>query len=265
MFIEERQKKILELIQQLGRLRISELTELFDVSEVTLRADLSALESQGYIKRTHGGAMLLERSIFPGKASLSFGEKLVPQLEAKRMIGRRAAEMVGDGMNVLLDAGTTILEIARNLKDRRDLTVITDSIPVAVELSDSEGITVILTGGMLRNASLAVIGPESWAMIENLHVQLAFIGARGVSMERGFFCGNMVEGETKKRMMACADETYIVVDRSKFGVSGLVPFASFEDVDHLLIDEVGDPELLSRLQRENIDLIICNEKKSGAK
>ncbi|MFC1614391.1 DeoR/GlpR family DNA-binding transcription regulator, partial [Gemmatimonadota bacterium] len=233
--------------------------------EVTLRADLSAMESQGYLKRTHGGAMLRERSIFPGKASLSFGEKLVPQLEAKRIIGRRAAEMVEDGMNVLLDAGTTILEIARNLKDRRDLTVITDSIPVAVELSDSEGITVILTGGMLRTASLAVIGPESWAMIGNLHVQLAFIGAQGVSMERGFFCGNMVEGETKKRMMACAEKTYVVVDQGKFGVSGLVPFASFTDVDYLLIDEVGDPELLSRLQRENIDLVICNEKKSGVK
>lgn len=265
MFTEERQKKILELIQQRGKLRISELTGIFRVSEVTLRADLTALESQGYLKRTHGGALLRERSIFPGKVSLSFGGKVVPQLEAKRKIGRRAAGLIDNGMNVLLDAGTTILEIARNLKNHRDLTVITDSIPAAVELSDCEGFTVILTGGMLRSASLAVIGPESWSMLENLHVQRAFIGARGVSLERGFFCGNLVEGETKKRMMACAEETFVVVDQSKFGKSGLVPFATFEEFDHLLVDDINDRALLRQIQRKKIDLIICNEKKSGVK
>jgi len=264
MFTEERQKKILELLQRRGSLRISELTGLFGVSEVTLRADLSALARQGQLQRTHGGAVLRERSIFPGKVTLSFGDKVVPRQEAKRRIGRKAAGLIGDGMNVLLDSGTTILEIARNLKDHKDLTVITDSIPAAVELSDSEGITVILTGGMLRSASMAVIGPESWSMLENIHVQCAFIGAQGVSLERGFFCGNAVEGETKKRMMACAEETYIVVDSSKFGAGGLVPFAGFEDIDHLLVDEVPDRKLLKQLQLKKIDLIICNEK-SGAK
>ncbi|MBN2289750.1 MAG: DeoR/GlpR transcriptional regulator [Candidatus Glassbacteria bacterium] len=265
MFTEERQKKILELIQQRGKLRISELTGLFRVSEVTLRGDLSALERQGYLKRTHGGALLRERSIFPGKVSLSFGDKVVPQLEAKRRIGLRAAELVKDGMNVLLDAGTTILEIARNLKNHKNLTVITDSIPVAVELSDCEGITVIVTGGMLRSASLAIIGPESWSMLENLHVQLAFLGARGVSVEHGFFCGNTVEGETKKRMMACAEETFVVVDQSKFGASSLVPFAVFSEVGHLLVDEISDPVLLRRIKQTKIDLIVCNEQKSGVK
>jgi len=265
VFTEERQKKILGLIQRRGRLRISELTGLFGVSEVTLRADLSALERQGHLKRTHGGAVLRERSIFPGKVSLSFGDKVVPRLEAKRKIGRKAAEMIEDGMNVLLDAGTTILEIARNLKNHRDLTVITDSIPVAIELCNSEGVTVILTGGMLRSASLAVIGPESWSILENIHVQRSFIGAQGVSLEHGFFCGNIIEGETKKRMMACAEETYVVVDHSKFGMTGLVPFAAFEDVGHLLVDEITDRKLLRQLQHEKIDLIICNEKKSGAK
>ena len=157
------------------------------------------------------------------------------------------------------------MKLVIHLKNHKDLTVITDSIPVAVELCDSEGVSVILTGGMLRSASLAVIGPESWSMLENLHVQRAFIGARGVSIERGFFCGNAVEGETKKRMMACAEETFVVADQSKFETSGLVPFATFAEVDHLLIDEISDRKLLRRLRLEKIDLIICNEKKSGAK
>jgi DeoR family transcriptional regulator, fructose operon transcriptional repressor len=260
MFSEERQSKILELLQRNGRLHISELSRMFGVSEVTLRTDLTTLARQGFLTRTHGGAVLRERSIFPGRATLNFGEEGVANLEAKRRIGRRAAEFVRDGMNILLDAGTTILEIARNLKQRKDLTVITDSIPVAVELNDCDGITVILTGGMLRAASLAVIGPESWSMLERLHVQMAFIGARGVSLERGFFCGNTIEGETKKRMMACADKKFIVVDSTKFEQSSLVPFAAFSDFDCLLVDRIDDETLLDGLRRTNLEIVTCNPK-----
>ena len=259
MFTEERQKKILDLIQKKGRLKISEMTRMFGVSEVTLRSDLSTLARQGYLTRTHGGALLHERSIFPGKAVLSFGEKDVPNLAAKRRIGKKAAEFIADGMNILLDSGTTILEIARNLYKYKGLTVITDSIPVAVELSDHEDITVILTGGLLRSASLAVIGPESWSMLEKIHVQRAFIGARGVSLQRGFFCGNAVEGETKKRMIACAEETFAVVDSSKFGSTSLVPFASFEDFDYLLVDRL-DRNILEKMSGKNLKVITCNPK-----
>ncbi len=152
MFSEERQRKILELLQQQGRVRISELARRFGVSEVTLRTDLGQLARQGQLTRTHGGALLQEHSIFPGRAVLTFGGERVEQLEAKQAIGRRAAALVEDGMNILLDAGTTILEIARNLKSHKSLTVITDSIPVAVELSDLPEVTVILTGGTLRAA-----------------------------------------------------------------------------------------------------------------
>lgn len=265
MFTEERQKKILDLIQKKGRLKISELTRMFGVSEVTLRSDLSALARQGYLTRTHGGALLHERSIFPGKAVLSFGEKEAANLAAKRRIGRKAAEFIADGMNILLDAGTTILEIARNLHQFKDLTVITDSIPVAVELSDHEDITVILTGGVLRPASLAVIGPESWAMLEKIHVQRAFIGARGVSLEGGwFFCDNAVEGETKKRMMVCAEETFAVVDSSKFNSTSLVPFASFDDFDYLLVDRL-DKDILEKMSEKNLKVINCNPKMHTAR
>ena len=260
MFTEERQKKILDLLQQKGRLHISELTGMFQVSEVTLRSDLSTLARQGYLTRTHGGALLRERSIFPGKATLSFGDKDVPNLEAKRKIGRKATEFIEEGMNILLDAGTTILEIARNLNNYRNLTVVTDSIPVAVELGDCDGITVILTGGTLRSASLAVIGTESWSMLERIQVERAFIGARGVSLERGFFCNNAVEAETKKRMMACAGKTFAVVDSSKFHSQSLVPFADFDDFDYLLVDRIDDPQIREKLQKKNIKVITCQLK-----
>ncbi|MFH1069310.1 MAG: DeoR/GlpR family DNA-binding transcription regulator [Candidatus Glassbacteria bacterium] len=263
MFTEERQKKILDLIQKTGRLRIAELTEMFGVSEVTLRNDLSTLARQGYLTRTHGGALLHERSIFPGKATLTFGGKDVPCLAAKRRIGKLAAGFIADGMNVLLDAGTTILEIARNLHRFKNLTVITDSIPVAVELSGQEDITVVLTGGVLRPASLAVIGPESWSMLERIHVQRAFIGARGVSLERGFFCGNTIEGETKRRMMACAQEKFAVVDGSKFTATGLVPFAGLEEFDCLLVDRIAEEGLRKKLE-EKIRLITCGQRKSNS-
>ncbi|HLA41290.1 MAG TPA: DeoR/GlpR family DNA-binding transcription regulator [Candidatus Glassbacteria bacterium] len=263
MFTEERQKKILDLLQRNGRLRIAELTEMFGVSEVTLRSDLSTLARQGYLTRTHGGALLHERSIFPGQATLTFGGKDVPNQAAKRRIGKKAAEFIRDGMNVLLDAGTTILEIARNLHGFRDLTVITDSIPVAVELSGVEEVNVLLTGGVLRPASLAVIGPESWSMLERIHVQRAFIGARGVSLERGFFCGNTIEGKTKRRMMACAEEKFAVVDSSKFNTTGLVQFAGFEDFDCLLVDRIAQESLRRQIEKK-IKLVTCSSGKSNS-
>ena len=261
MFTEERQQKILELIQQTGKIRISQLTEQFGVSEVTLRNDLSTLARKGYLTRTHGGALLQEHSIFPGKARLSFGGKGVPNLAAKRAIGHKAVEYIESGMNILLDAGTTILEIARNLHGFRDLTVITDSIPVAVELAGEEEITVLLTGGVLRPASLAVIGPESWSMLEGIHVQRAFIGARGVSGKRGFFCGNSIEGETKRRMMAVAEEKFVVADSSKFGATSLVPFADIEDFNYLLTDSLEDGEIAAGLD-SRIEIITCNTGKT---
>ncbi|MEA1996437.1 MAG: DeoR/GlpR family DNA-binding transcription regulator [Gemmatimonadota bacterium] len=258
MFTEERQKKILDILRKKGRRRISELTGMFQVSEVTLRSDLSTLAREGHLRRTHGGALLKERSIFPGKATLDFGgNNRVSNLEAKRSIGRKAAGFIEDGMNILLDAGTTILEIARRLKDHKNLTVITDSIPVAVELSDCDEISVILTGGSLRPASLAVIGPESWTMLERIHVQRSFIGAQGISLERGFFCGNAIEAETKKRMMACAEESFAVLDSSKFGSTGLVPFAGFDDFDYLLVDKIDDAETWNELREKNPGKIIC--------
>jgi len=260
MFAEERQKKILDLLQQNGRVHISELARMFEVSEVTLRSDLSSLARQGYLIRTHGGALLNERSIFPGKATLTFGDNEAVNLEAQRRSGKKAVEFIEDGMDILLDAGTTMLEIAKNLKNRKNLTVITDSIPVAIELSDSSEINVILTGGTLRPASLAVIGPESWSMLERIHVQRAFIGAQGVSLERGFFCGNAVEGETKKRMMACAEETFAVLDSSKFSSRGRVPFAAFDDFDYLLADRIDDPEIWAKLRQKNIKITTCVTK-----
>jgi DeoR family fructose operon transcriptional repressor len=135
---------------------------------------------------------------------------------------------------------------------------------VAVELSGEDEITVLLTGGVLRPASLAVIGPESWSMLEGIHVQRAFIGARGASLERGFFCGNSVEAETKRRMMAVAEEKFVVVDSSKFGSSSLVPYADIADFDYLLTDKISDPELSAQL-RDKLNVITCNSGKlSGA-
>jgi DeoR family fructose operon transcriptional repressor len=249
LFAAERQQSILERLHRAGKITVEELTVAFGVSAPTIRNDLARLEEQGHLKRTHGGAIALQRTLFEP----AYAQRLVMRHEEKRAIARTAAAMVRDGETVLLDAGTTTYEMALLLKERRDLTVVTNSIANAQALMENGALDVILVGGSLQVRRQAILGPLAVKFLEPFRVDRAFLAFNGIDSKLGFTVVDFDAAEIKQRMMACARETIVVADSSKIGQTAfasaapltaarlLITDAGIADTDRLLLEENGLP------------------------
>lgn len=209
------------------------LSKALGVSPATVRRDLTELEKQGLIRRTHGGALPLSGTSFEP----SLGQKAAEQVEEKRRIGMAAASLVRDGETIILDAGTTTVEIARALSARRDLTVVTNSLAIAAELADREGVHVIVTGGDLRKHTMALVGPAAESFLRTITADRVFLGINGISPERGLTTPNLLEAATKRAMVQAASEVVVVADHTKLGRVTFAHVADLEQVDRLVCDE----------------------------
>lgn len=250
MFGEERRLKIAEIISKDKSISVSELSKLFNVSESTIRRDLHVLEEKGFIQRTHGGAILNAGTHYEP----AFFEKEDVELEAKRKIGKIAASMIEEGDSIILDAGTTTLEIARNLKNMK-LTVVTNSPLIAIELSKHEDIELIMTGGIQRWRTKALVGPIAEMVIRQFKVDKAFIGTNAISFEDGLMTPDLIEANTKKAMCDVASEVYIVADHTKFGKKSFVKFADIKDITAIITDDEVDYEIVRKYEQANIDIV----------
>jgi DeoR/GlpR family transcriptional regulator of sugar metabolism len=229
----ERKASILERLERDGRVQVAELAASLGVSEVTVRKDLKELESLSLLKRVHGGAVVARRS----KYNLSLGDKIGSLSASKLAIAEAALAFVHDGDTLILDAGSTTLALARLLPGRvRGLTIVTNSLPIIAELFQVPDFELISLGGAVRQHSLAMIGPLTVAGLQRLHADRAFLGATGVTLERGLCTPNIVEAETKAAMVEAATERIALVDHSKFGQASLAPFASLKKLDRLITD-----------------------------
>lgn len=211
MFAEERQLEIVSIIEKKGSIKVNELSNYFDVSEATVRRDLQEMEKRKLLKRTHGGALKTDITNFEP----SFVQKKDEKRDEKTLIGKCAADMIKDGDTIMLDSGTTTLEIARNIT-AENITVVTNSIDIAAELSERKNIELILTGGNLRTNTRAMVGRICEEMISNFRVSKAFIGANGISLEQGVTTPNYEEAQCKRSMIKSALKPIIVADSSKF-------------------------------------------------
>lgn len=249
-----RQQEILERLEQQGRVEVAALAQALGVSEVTVRKDLQELESLSLLKRVHGGAVLAHRS----KYNLSLGDKIGKESAAKLAIAREALKLIHDGDTLILDAGSTTLALARLLLGRfQGLTIITNSLPIIAELSRSGRFELISLGGMVRLHSLAMIGPLTVASLKRLHADRAFLGATGVTLERGLCTPNIIEAETKAAMVAAATERVALVDHSKIGEASLAPFASWEEIHHLISDRPLPEAFAKTLTERGLSLSIA--------
>jgi DeoR family fructose operon transcriptional repressor len=183
MFAEERQKKIVLALEKKESVKVNELSEYFNVSEATIRRDLQEMESKKLLKRTHGGAVKIGIINFEP----SFSDKKNENNQEKIAIGKMAASMINDGDTIILDSGTTTLEIAKNIT-AKNITVITNSIDVAAELLNKDNIELILTGGKIRNSTRAMVGEICQNTYKNFRASKAFIGANGIARVRGARC-----------------------------------------------------------------------------
>ena len=246
MTTELRHTAIIDLLKQQGKAKVEELAERLNVSEVTIRKDLTRLEEQGLLERIHGSAIISQRSRF----NIAFLERLRLKAPAKTLIARAAVSYIQEGDSIILDAGTTTLSLAHVIMEKRfhSLLVITTSMPAALELSKGNH-DILLIGGQVRNHSLALIGPMTVRNLQSFHVDRAFIGTSGISLIHGYSTPNALDAQVKEAMIRAAAETYVVADSSKFGHDCLVSFAGVAGI-HLLITDSGIPAEYIREFRE---------------
>jgi DeoR family transcriptional regulator of aga operon len=230
---EERRRAILESLNRHGRVLVTELARQFDTSQVTIRKDLEVLHAQGLVHRTHGGALpsregALEDPTLREKEKLRRAEKL--------HIAASAARLVKEGQVVILDSGTTTTGIARALRNFRNVTIITNAVNIAAELSGAP-VEVILTGGALRKNSFSLVGPIAEETLHRLNADILFLGVDGFDVHYGLSTPNLLEAKVNRVMVEVAKRTVVVCDSSKFGrrsLSLIVPVSALQEVitDH---------------------------------
>jgi DeoR/GlpR family transcriptional regulator of sugar metabolism len=253
MLAGQRQALILDEIRRRGAVRVSELTELLAVSDMTIRRDLDVLAAAGLVDKVHGGATA------PGRLSTDepgFEAKSHRQLEEKEAIARAARELVEPGQAIGLTAGTTTWSLANHLLDVADLTVVTNSIQAADVLHRERrpDLTVILTGGV-RTPSDALVGPVAVTTLRSLHVDVLFMGVHGISEDAGFTTPNLLEAEANQAFVAAAEQVVVVADHTKWGVRGLSRFARLDEA-HALVTDNGLSGQARAILSERVERLI---------
>jgi DeoR family fructose operon transcriptional repressor len=255
LYPEERQHAIATLVTDRGRIAVASLAEDFGVTMETIRRDLAVLERAGMLRRVHGGA------VPTGALTLvetGLGERHGTRSEQKRKIAATALDLLpGVEGSLVLDGGSTTAALAEVLPADRRLYVATNSVPIAARLSVAQGITLHVLGGRVRGITQTAVGDSTVRALGDLRVDVAFLGANGISTGHGFSTPDEAEAATKRAMVRAAQRTVVLADSSKLGREHLVRFAAIEDVDVLVTDAEADPATVSRLEDAGIEVVVA--------
>jgi len=252
MLIEERRQYIVALAQKEGRVLVEELSEALGISRITIRKDLDYLQSRGVLQRTHGGALL------PGNGALadpSLQEKEGRHSQEKVRIAAAAAKLVQEGQCILLDSGTTTTAIARALKCFSRLTIITNAVNIAGELSATD-FEVLLTGGSLRKNSFSLVGPLAEDMLHDMHADILFLGVDGFDLEVGLTTPNVMESRVNRAMVKASSLVVAVCDSTKFNRRSLSKIVDAAAIHHVITDSSLTPETAEALRAAGIKLTL---------
>ncbi|CAM4062817.1 DeoR/GlpR family DNA-binding transcription regulator [Paenibacillus alkaliterrae] len=247
MLAQERYDKIVQLVNERGSIRVTELSELCQVTEETIRRDLDRLEQAGRLRRSHGGAV----SVKDQQPEIPYFEREVMRADEKKRIAEEAIKLIQPQDRILLDASSTAWYMAASMPDI-PLTVLTNSIKVAMELSSKEKIEVISTGGILASRSLSYVGPLAERSLDAYHVDKAFFSCKGVHLERGISESNELQARIKHKMIGMADQVILLADSSKFGVQAFTHVAELRDIHTIITDGRLSGELLAQLEEKQI-------------
>lgn len=253
MLAQQRQSRIAERVHRTGAVRVAELVDEFGVSDMTIRRDLETLAERGLVAKVHGGATAVD---FGSTTEPGFAVKKVRQEAEKEAIAAAAAGLVGPGQAVALSAGTTTWTLAHRLTDIAELTVVTNSVPVADVFyrSGRADQTVILTGGV-RTPSDALVGPFAVASLEKVNVDTVFLGVHGMSARAGFTTPNLLEAETVSTLAAKGRRMVVVADHTKWDVVGIATIAALDDADVIVTDSLLE-ESARKILAEHVEQII---------
>jgi DeoR family transcriptional regulator, aga operon transcriptional repressor len=253
LLIEQRRRRVLDLVGQDGQATVAELAKLFSISAVTARGDLDALASMGTVVRSHGGAV---RRLDPAQ-DYPIRTKEALHHEEKVRIGRAAAELVRTGETIILDSGTTTVEIARHLKILKtaSVTVITNALNIALELTDTPGISLIMVGGLLRPLSCSFVGPQAEVMMNEFHADRLFLAVDGFDLDTGPSTPDVLEAQLNNMMMRSAREVTVVADFSKLGRRAISKIGPFERIHRLITDKRAPAQFTDALRQKGIEVI----------
>jgi DeoR family transcriptional regulator of aga operon len=244
-------RHVLRLLETRDYVPVAELSESFAVSEVTVRSDIGELARQGLVARIRGGVRALQQ----GQTEVGFDLRLRLEVERKRAIARAAADMVDEGEAVALDASTTAYYLALELRSKRELVVVTNGLLVATALADAPGITVLVTGGILRLSAMSLVGDLGTEVLRRTRINRGFLGARGLSLSRGLMDLNPDEVRIKQEMADACEEVYGIFDGTKWHRSALLAFVPVEDLAGIVTDSSAPPADVEAWRAAGVDVI----------
>jgi DeoR/GlpR family transcriptional regulator of sugar metabolism len=251
---QERLQHILRMLETRDSVPVSELSQAFAVSEVTVRSDLAALAEQGLVARVRGGVRALQQ----GQSEVGFDLRLRLEVERKRAIARAAAALVGEGEAVALDASTTAYYLALELRSKRELVVVTNGLLVATALADAPGVTVIVTGGTLRLSAMSVVGDLGTDVLRTTRINKGFLGARGLSLDRGLMDLNPDEVRIKQEMADACEQVYGILDGTKWHRSALLSFVAPDRLAGIVTDSSAPPDEVEAWRAAGIHVIAAD-------
>lgn len=251
MFQVERQEKILQFINESKKAYTEQLAQHFSVSKVTIRRDIDILAKKGFIFKTHGGAVSSNRTFLH---EIPYSGKAVVNAAAKKAIGYAAAQLIEQGDIIILDSGSTTMEIAKNI-NKNDVTVLTNDIKIAMELAKKPDIHVMVCGGSLNNSVFTLTGNNSVDFFKKIHVNKTFLGCDAVDIGFGISNRTYEEVDIKLAMIKAADEVIMVTDNSKLDKRVFVFLCEISVIDKLVINEIDDRNRKVFLEN-NVELII---------
>ncbi len=247
-----RRSKIIEILNKRNNISVSEISKDFDISEVSVRNDLSHLEKKGLLIRTRGGAISKQ----PTNFDLNLNQRLKHNYKQKQHIGKRAVDFIKNGSTVIMDSGSTVIEVARNIKGKKNIKLITNSLPIAEIVADNNEIEVIIAGGTLRPEMRSLVGMMSEKTIMNYHCDLAILGTDSIDSEMGIFTQLENEASLTQTMMKVSTKTIVVTDSSKFGKKSFIKIADISEIDILITDDSISAIDIQKLNKQGIDLEI---------
>jgi DeoR family transcriptional regulator, aga operon transcriptional repressor len=247
-------QQVLRMLETRDAVQVTELAEAFSVSEVTVRSDLTMLAKQGRVARIRGGVRALQQ----GQSEVGFDLRLRLQVESKRAIARAAAAMVDEGEAVAIDASTTGYYLALELRAKRELVVVTNGLLVATALADAPGITVLVTGGLLRLSAMSLVGDLGADVLRSTRINKGFLGARGLSLERGLMDLNPDEVRIKQEMADACEQVFGIFDGTKWHRSALLAFVATEDLAGIVTDASAPSDEVNSWRAAGVDVVVVD-------
>jgi DeoR family transcriptional regulator of aga operon len=247
----DRQHQIAQFVKERQRVTVVELSQHFGVSEATIRRDLVLLENSGAIQRAHGGALAVNHAA----SSLPVISRIVEHVEEKKRIGRATAQLIRDGETIFVGSGTTTLEVARNLQDRGNLTVITNALNIASQFAHNQSIRLIVAGGLLRHSELSMIGHITELALKELRADKVIMGIGAINIDEGLTNEHLPETLTDRAIIQFAPEVILVADHSKFNKIAPALVAPITAIDTLVTDDEAPAETVARIRQLGIQVI----------